>query len=148
VVEDNVEPIPFGKAAVRREGTQISIITYGACVPKALKAAEELAAGGIEAEVIDLRTLFPLDYDLIEASVRKTHRALVVTEEPRIGGVGGELVASIQENVFDALEAPVARIGGAYSPIPHSPPLVEQCVPQPGDIARVAAKLVTKSRAH
>jgi pyruvate dehydrogenase E1 component beta subunit len=146
VIDDNVEPIPLGKALVRRPGSHITIVTYGACMPKALKAADELAAGGIEAEVIDLRTLFPLDYDLIEASVRKTRHALVVTEEPRIGGVGGELVASIQENVFDALEAPVARMGGAYTPIPHSPPLVEQCVPQAADIARVAAKVVARKR--
>jgi pyruvate dehydrogenase E1 component beta subunit len=146
VIDDNVEPIPLGKALVRRPGSHISIVTYGACMPKALKAADELAAAGIEAEVIDLRTLFPLDYDLIEASVRKTRHALVVTEEPRIGGVGGELVASIQENVFDSLDAPVARIGGAYTPIPHSPPLVEQCVPQPADIARVAAKVVARKR--
>ncbi len=146
VVDDDVEPIPFGKALVRRPGTAISIITYGACVPKALKAAEELAAAGIEAEVIDLRTLFPLDYDLIEASVRKTRHALVVTEEPRIGGVAGEVVASLQESVFDSLDAPIARIGGAYTPIPHSPPLVEQCVPQAPDIARVAAQVVARRR--
>jgi pyruvate dehydrogenase E1 component beta subunit len=147
VVEDNVEPIPFGRGLIRRAGTALTIVTYGACVPKVLKAADELANAGIDCEVIDLRTLFPLDYDMIETSVRKTRRALVVTEEPRIGGVAGELVSSIQENVFDHLDAPVRRLGGIYSPIPHSPPLVEQSIPQAADVVRAATALVAARRA-
>ncbi len=141
VVDDDLEPIPFGKASIRRAGTALTIVTYGICVGKALKAADQLAAEGIEAEVIDLRTLFPIDYALIEESVRKTRRAIVLTEEPRVGGVAGELLASIQENCFDVLHGPVRRVGGAYSPVPHSPPLIEAYLPQIEDVIRTA-KLV------
>lgn len=143
-VPEDLEPIPFGKAVVRREGADITIVTYGACVAKALKAADELAAVGTTCEVIDLRTLYPLDYDLIEVSVRKTGRALVLTEEPGIGGVAGELASSIQEDVFDFLDAPVLRLAGAYTPIPHSPALVETCVPQVADIVRVVKTSLNK----
>ncbi len=138
IVDDDAEPIPFGKASIRRPGTDLTIVTYGICVGKALKAAEQLATEGVEIEVIDLRTLFPIDYALIEASVNKTGRAIVLTEEPRVGGVAGELISAIQESCFDALHGPVRRVGGVYSPIPHSPPLIESYIPQVDDILRTA----------
>lgn len=145
VVDDEVAPLPFGEAAVRRPGTDITVVTYGICVGKAIKAADLLAADGIECEVIDLRSLYPIDYDRIFNSVCGTGRALVVTEEPNIGGIAGELAASIQENCFHALKAPVRRVGGFYSPIPHSPPLMETYVPGVEEIVAVAAKVVRRN---
>jgi pyruvate dehydrogenase E1 component beta subunit len=95
-----------------------------------MKAAEILAADGIELEVIDLRTIFPLDMDLIEESVRKTGRALVVTEEPPYASVASEVAASIQENTFDYLDAPITRVTAAHAPIAHAPQLMEAEIPQ------------------
>jgi len=147
VVDEITEPLPFGRGLVRREGTDISVVTYGAGVTKSLKAADELLSQGIACEIIDLRTLYPLDYDLIEESVRKTRRCLVVTEEPSGRGIAGDIAASVQEAVFDLLEAPVGRLGGAHTPVPHSAPLVEQCVPQVADvIAYVTASFATRPK--
>jgi pyruvate dehydrogenase E1 component beta subunit len=107
-------------------------------VHKALQAAERLAGEGISAEVIDLRTVFPLDLELVEESVRKTSRLVVVGEAPRHGGIGAEVAAAVQEAVFDHLDGPVLRVGGRHSPIPHSPVLFESLIPQAADIERAA----------
>jgi pyruvate/2-oxoglutarate/acetoin dehydrogenase E1 component len=123
------ELVPFGSAAIRRTGTAVTLVSYSYPVRRVLDAAAALADEGIDAEVIDLRTLQPLDLDTVEASVRKTGRALVVDEAPRFGGFAAELVASIQEAVFDYLDAPVLRIGGAFAPIAHSPTLMEAAIP-------------------
>ena len=122
--------VPIGKANVTRPGRHVTLISAGIVVQKALKAAEALAADGIEAEVIDLRTIFPLDMDLIADSIRKTGRAVVVTEEPPYASVASEIAASIQESVFEYLDAPITRITAAHSPIPHAPRLMEALLPQ------------------
>ena len=113
-----------------REGRKATLISAGIVVTKVLKAAEALAADGVDVEVIDLRTIFPLDTDLIAASVRKTGRAIVVTEEPPYASVASEIAASIQEDVFEYLDAPVARVTAAHSPIPHAPGMMEALIPQ------------------
>jgi pyruvate dehydrogenase E1 component beta subunit len=126
--------IPLGKAKVVREGTKATLVSAGIVVGKALKAAEMLAAQGIEVEVVDLRTIFPLDTETIAASVRKTGRAIVVTEEPPYASVASEIAASLQEDIFDYLDAPVVRLTAAHAPIPHAPNLMEALIPQVADI--------------
>jgi pyruvate dehydrogenase E1 component beta subunit len=122
--------VPIGKAAVVRPGRHVTLISSGIVVQKAVKAAEVLAGDGIEVEVIDLRTILPLDIDLVMESVRRTGRAMVVTEEPPYASVASEIAASIQEEAFDYLDAPVARITAAHAPIPHAPQLMEALLPQ------------------
>ncbi len=116
VVPEDFE-VPFGKARLRRTGEHLSIITYGNTVHFSLEAAEELAKEGIEVEVLDLRSLNPLDYDAIKATVTKTHRALIVHEDKVFGGFGGELVGVINEHCFEALDAPVRRVGSPFVPV-------------------------------
>jgi pyruvate dehydrogenase E1 component beta subunit len=136
------ELVPFGKARIVRAGNDVTLVTYSIMVRKGLEAAERLAADGIEVEVIDLRTVFPLDLELIEASVRKTNRLVVAGEAPRFGGIASEVAATVQEAVFDYLDAPVLRVGGRHAPIPHSPPLFEAIIPQVEDVARAVRHLV------
>lgn len=133
-VEDKVEPIPFGKAKVKREGRDVTVITYGKQVYDALHASEELSKEGIDVEVIDLRSLYPLDKDAIFKSVAKTNRVLIVTEENKRGGFGGEISATIAEECFDELDAPVVRIGTLNTPIPFSPELEDYVLPSAKDI--------------
>jgi pyruvate dehydrogenase E1 component beta subunit len=121
---------PIGKAAVARPGRDITLISSGIVVQKALKAAETLTADGVEAEVIDLRTIFPLDTETIIESVRATGRAVVVTEETPYASVASEVAATIQEEAFDYLDAPVTRLTAAHAPIPHAPQLLEALLPQ------------------
>ncbi|QWU15374.1 pyruvate dehydrogenase E1 component beta subunit [Paenibacillus sophorae] len=135
-VPDKVSKVPFGSAAIAREGADVSIITYGKQVHDALKAAAALAKDGIEAEVIDLRSLYPLDKETIFRSVAKTHRALVVTEEVKRGGYGGELSALVSEQCFDELDAPVVRIGALDSPVPYSQVLESLVLPSVEDIVK------------
>jgi len=116
--------VPLGKAAVRREGRDLTVLTYGAMVPLSLEAAEQMAKRGIEAEVIDLRTLAPLDKDTILSSVRKTSKCMIVHEDKRTMGIGAELAAIVGEEAFDDLDGPIVRITGPDIPaMPFSPPL-------------------------
>jgi pyruvate/2-oxoglutarate/acetoin dehydrogenase E1 component len=135
--------VPLGKGIVCRHGKDITIVAYSIMVEKSLQAAANLAQEGIEAEVIDLRTVFPLDLDLIETSVRRTGRLIVAGEAPRHGGIGAEVAATIQETLFDYLDAPILRVGGAHAPIPHSPPLFEALIPQAADVERAVRYAVT-----
>jgi pyruvate/2-oxoglutarate/acetoin dehydrogenase E1 component len=128
-VPDDEYLVPMGKAAVRREGTDVTIISYSLMVSHCLEAAEELAADGIEAEVLDLRSLRPLDWDAIARSVRRTHRVVIAHEACRTGGVGGELAAEIGEQLFDDLDAPIVRVGAKDVPMPFSPPLEKFVLP-------------------
>lgn len=127
--------VPLGKAAVAREGTDCSIITYGRTVLDALEVAESLAAEGISVEVIDLRTIAPYDEETVNASVRKTGRALVLHEAVKQYGTGAEVAARLQEQMFGALKAPVLRIGGAFSAVPMASALEQAWIPQKGAIA-------------
>lgn len=129
--------IPFGKAAVRREGGDLTVVATGLMVGRALAAAERLAAEGVELCVIDPRTLVPLDVDTIVASVERTSRALVVHEAVRTAGPGAEIAAQITERAFFALDAPVWRLGGTDTPLPQDPELEQLCIP--GEDAIVAA---------
>lgn len=130
------ELVPFGRAAVRRAGDDVTVVAHSIMAPKSVEAAERLAAEGIDCEVIDLRTVFPLDIETVKASVRKTGRLVVAGESPRFGGIGAELVATIQEACFDDLDGPLLRVGAAHSPIPHSPVLIKPLIPDVEDVVR------------
>jgi 2-oxoisovalerate dehydrogenase E1 component beta subunit len=133
--------VPIGKARVAREGSDVSIITYAATVWKSLEAADELEKDGISVEVIDLRSLAPLDDDAIIATVKKTNRVLVVHEDTRTGGIAGEITARINEMAFEWLDAPVLRVTAADVPLPYSPPLEDYVLPQPADIVKAVRRL-------
>ncbi len=129
--------VPLGKARVAREGKDLSIITYAATVWKALEAAEQLEReDGVSVEVIDLRTLLPLDAEAIVATVKKTNRVLVVHEDTATGGMAGEIIARINELAFEWLDAPVRRVAAHDVPLPYAPPLEDFVLPQASDIVR------------
>ena len=134
--------VPIGKARTAREGKDLSIITYGATVWKALEAAEQLEKeDGLRAEVIDLRSLLPMDDDAIMATVKKTSRVMIVHEDTRTGGIAGELTARINERGFEWLDAPVLRVTAADVPLPYAPPLEDYVLPQTADVVTVARRL-------
>ncbi len=135
-------PVDIDRAVVRRAGTDVSLITYGGSLPKTLAAAEMLAAEGISAEVLDLRSLRPLDEPAILGSVARTHRAVVVDEAWRSGSLAAEVSARIMEGAFYDLDAPVARVCSAEVPMPYAQHLEQAAVPQPERIADVAKGLV------
>lgn len=134
--------VPLGHAAVRREGKDISLITYGSPVYLALEAATILESKGIGLEVIDLRTLVPLDKETMVASFRKTNRAIVLHEAPKSGGFGGELASILVEESFDNLAAPIIRLGAKQTPVPTNPVLEDWYLPSIGDIVAAAEKLM------
>lgn len=133
--------VEIGKGRVVRSGRDLSIITFGAMVLTALDAAEELEREGLDVEVIDLRTLAPLDKETILASVKKTNRAMVLHEASRTGGIGGEIAATIAEEAFEWLDAPVVRVASIDTPVPYSPPLEDYYLPQTKDVLAAARKL-------
>jgi pyruvate/2-oxoglutarate/acetoin dehydrogenase E1 component len=133
---------PIGKARIAREGRDVSIVTYASAVWKALEAAEQVdREDGLSVEVVDLRTLLPMDDDAITATVKKTNRVLIVHEDTRTGGVAGEITARINENAFEWLDAPVLRVTAADVPLPYSPPLEDYVLPQTSDIVLALRKL-------
>ena len=139
--------VPFARAAIRRPGGQVTVVAYGVMVGRALAAAERLASDGIEAEVIDLRTLAPLDLNLIEESVRRTRALVVAAEDYRPVGLGGEIAATVQENLAGALAAPVLRVGAPFAPVPHSPVLAAALSPSVEDVERSARRVVSLAAA-
>jgi len=141
-VPDDDYIVPLGKAAVRREGTDLSIITFGAMVHTALEAAQKLAAEGVDAEVLDLRSLAPLDKDAVLTTVARTSRALLLYEATLTGGIGGELAAIIAEDAFEYLDAPIVRIASADTPVPYSPPLEAAFLPSVEKVVTGAKRLV------
>ena len=141
-VPDDDYIVPLGKAAVRREGSDLSIVTFGAMVYTALDAAARLAERGVEADVIDLRSLAPLDRDAVLTSVAKTSRALLLHEATRTGGIGGELAAIIAEEAFEYLDAPVMRVASLDAPVPYSPPLEAAFLPSVEKVVEAATRLV------
>ncbi len=126
--------IPLGKADVKRSGKDVTIIAYSRQVAFAMEAAKELAIQGIDAEVVDLRSLVPLDWETIEASVKKTHKVVVVQEAVKRGGYAGEIATQIMENAFDELDAPVKRVAGLNVVLPFSPALEDAAYPSIKDI--------------
>jgi 2-oxoisovalerate dehydrogenase E1 component len=143
-VPDGEYLIPFGQAAIRRAGTDLTMVGIGFTVKQALDAAEQLAAEGISAEVIDPRTLAPLDMGTILASVHKTGRLLVVDEDFAPCGVGAEIATQVMEAAFDDLDAPVRRVNGLFAPAPYSPPLYEPMVPSVKGIVQAARELLAE----
>ena len=141
-VADDPEPIPIGEAAVLRSGEDVTIVALSRLVDDALTAAERLAADGIEAEVIDPRTLVPLDLDTIVESVKRTNRLVVAHEAVEHGGFGAELVAEVQGAAFDHLDAPIQRVGAPFTPIPVSPPLEDAYLPGADEVYAAALKAV------
>jgi len=134
--------VPLGAADVKRKGSDLTIVTWSREVLFALDAAAKLAAEGVDAEIIDLRSLVPLDREAILASVRKTRRLLVVHEAIKRGGYGGEIAALVAEEAFDDLDAPPRRLAGVETPIPYAAHLERGVIPQVEDIVRVAKELV------
>jgi 2-oxoisovalerate dehydrogenase E1 component beta subunit len=133
--------VPIGKAEVKRPGAGLSIITYGAMVHLALEAAQLLEKDGVDLEVVDLRTLIPLDKETIYGSVRKTGKVIVLHEDNKTGGIGAEIAALLAEECFDCLDGPVVRIAAPDTPVPFSTPLEEFFLPKTGDIVEAARKL-------
>lgn len=133
---DSFEPIPLGKGDIKRSGEDVTIIATGKMVHEALAAAKILEEDGISAEVLDPRTLYPLDKKLIAQSLGKTHKAVIVTEENRRGGYGGEISAIIAEEMFDLLDCPIVRIGALDTPVPFAPVLEQAYLPNAQDIVK------------
>jgi 2-oxoisovalerate dehydrogenase E1 component beta subunit len=140
-VPEGDDVIPIGKAEVKRQGSTISVIAYGAMVQQSLEAAEKLVPEGIDLEVVDLRTLQPLDMETILTSVKKTGRALVVHEASKTGGIGGEIAARLVEEAFRFLDAPVVRVAAPHTPVPFSPVLEDTYLPNADKIALKAREL-------
>jgi pyruvate/2-oxoglutarate/acetoin dehydrogenase E1 component len=135
--------VPLGKGRVARAGRDLSIITYAAMVHVALEAAEQLSRDGIEVEVLDLRTLSPLDREAIAETVRRTNKVLILHEDVRTGGIAGEVAAIINEEAFDSLDGPIVRLTAIDTPVPFSPPQEEYFLPQVSDVVREARKLTS-----
>ena len=134
--------VPFGRAALAREGRDVTVVAHGRMRSPALAAAAQLASDGIECEVLDLRSLRPLDMDTVAGSVRRTHRAVVVEEQQAPFGVAAEVAAGIQERCFDSLDAPVARVSGEDVPMPYARNLERLAQPNEAKIARAVRRIV------
>ena len=143
-VPEREHAVPFGSAKVVREGTDLTIVATAYMVHEALTAADDLAARGIAAEVVDPRSLQPLDIDTIVASVRKTHRVLTVHEAVEFGGIGAEINAQIATTAFDDLDAPPLRFGAPFSPVPYSPVLEQEWLVNQQNIFDAALELATQ----
>ena len=141
-VPDEPYRLPFGKAELSREGSDVTLIGYGGSFHQAFRAATQLASEGIEADVLNLRTLRPLDVDAILTSVRKTNRVVVVEDDWEFGGFAGEIATIIQEQAFDDLDGPVLRCSGADVPMPYNGALEQAALPQEADIVRLVKTMV------
>jgi pyruvate/2-oxoglutarate/acetoin dehydrogenase E1 component len=134
--------VPLGKADIKREGKDITVVATAMMVGRALSAAEKLAADGISLEVVDPRTLSPLDEETILNSVKKTHRLLIVHEEVKFAGSGAEIAAMVAEKAFDYLDAPIVRVGAPFTPVPFSPALEQEFIPSEEKIIRAVKKMI------
>jgi pyruvate dehydrogenase E1 component beta subunit len=142
-VPEDAGPIPFGQANICREGTDVTIVALSKMVYSALEAAETLAGKGISVEVVDPRTITPLDIETILKSVKKTHSLVVAHEAVKVGGAGAEIAAQVAEAAIDYLDSPIMRVGAPFIPVPFSPPLEEAYTPGAEEI--VAAVLAIRS---
>ena len=133
---------PLGKARIHREGTDVTVITWGAMVYTAGEAAEELAKDGVSVEIVDLRTILPWDKEAVLESVSKCSKVLVLHEDTRTGGFGGEIAATIAEEAFEDLDGPVKRIAAPDTPVPFSPVLEKAFIPQAADVVAGLRDLV------
>jgi pyruvate dehydrogenase E1 component beta subunit len=141
-VADDVAPAPLGRARIARPGRDVTVVALSRLVPEALAAAEELAGEGIEVEVVDPRTLVPLDLGTIVESVARTHRVVVAHEAVAHGGFGAEITAQVQAAAFDELDAPIGRVGAPFAPVPFSPPLEDDYLPGRKDVAAAVRALL------
>jgi pyruvate dehydrogenase E1 component beta subunit len=141
-IDEAAGPAEIQRAAVRRAGKDVTIVTYGGSLPKAMAAAEELARDGIETEVVDLRTLRPLDTAAVLESLAKTHRMVVVDEGWRTCSLSAEISARVMEEGFDDLDAPVARVCSAEVPMPYAKHLEEAALPQPAGIVAAVRSML------
>jgi pyruvate dehydrogenase E1 component beta subunit len=144
-VPETLEPIPLGSARIVREGSDVTVIALGPLVGRSLIAAEQAEAEGISVEVIDPRTLQPLDEQTLIDSVKKTNRAVVAHEAVRRMGFGAEIAAMLQEKAFDWLDAPVERVGAPFTPMPFAPVMEQFTVPQPEDVLAAIRRTVERS---
>ena len=140
-VPENDYTVPIGKARLHREGRDLSIITYAAMVHTAQEAADLLAKEGVEVEILDLRTLSPLDREAIVQTVKKTNKVILLHEDTKTGGLAGEIAAIINEEAFEDLDGPIVRITALDTPVPFSPPLEHFFLPKVEDVVREARKL-------
>jgi pyruvate dehydrogenase E1 component beta subunit len=143
-VAEALEPIPLGQARVVREGTDVTVIALGPLVHRALEAAEQAEAEGISVEIVDPRTLQPLDEETLVESVKKTNRAVVAHEAVTRMGFGAEVAAMLQEKAFDWLDAPIERVGAPFTPIPFAPPMEKFIVPGPAEVLAAIRKTVAR----
>jgi pyruvate dehydrogenase E1 component beta subunit len=141
-VPDEEYAIPLGQAEVHREGADVTLVGYSGSVYQCMQAADLLASNGVSAEVINLRTLNPLDVETIVHSIAKTHRAVLVEDDWKFGGFQGEVSATIMEHAFDELDAPIGRVCGADVPIPYAKELEQAALPQPAQIVAAAKALM------
>jgi acetoin:2,6-dichlorophenolindophenol oxidoreductase subunit beta len=144
-VPEELEPIPIGKARVHREGEDVTVVATGRLVHESLKAAEELEQDGISVEVVDPRTLQPLDEEALVASVKKTNRCVVAHEAVTRMGFGAEVAAVIQYQAFDWLDAPIERVGAKFTPLPFAPIMEEWCIPHARDVVDAIRRTVGKA---
>jgi pyruvate dehydrogenase E1 component beta subunit len=144
-VPDELEPIPLGKARVHREGQDVTVVATGRLVHEALKAADEAEDEGISVEVVDPRTLLPLDEEAIVASVRKTTRCVTAHEAVVRGGFGAELAAVVQHGAFDWLDAPIERVGAKFAPLPFAPAMEQWVVPHAQDVLEAIRRTVARA---
>jgi acetoin:2,6-dichlorophenolindophenol oxidoreductase subunit beta len=144
-VPEQIDPIPLGKARVHREGTDVTVVATGRLVHEALKAADEAEQDGVSVEVVDPRTLSPLDTETIVESVKKTTRCVTAHEAVVQGGFGAELAAVIQHGAFDYLDAPIERVGAKFAPLPFAPVMEEWCVPHAADVLAAIKRTVERS---
>jgi pyruvate dehydrogenase E1 component beta subunit len=141
-VPDELEPIPLGKARVIREGSDVTVIAIGPLVHRAVAAAKQAEEDGISVEIVDPRTLQPLDEETLVASVKKTNRAVVAHEAVTRMGFGAEVTAILQEQAFDWLDAPIERVGAKFTPLPFAPVMEQFVVPQPDDVLAAIRRTV------
>lgn len=136
--------IPLGVAEIKRKGTDVTIVSFGKIIKEAYKAAEELAKEGIECEIIDLRTVRPMDHNAIMESVKKTNRLVILEEAWPFGNVATEITYQVQSQVFDYLDAPIIKINTADTPAPYSPVLLKEWLPNSGDVVKAVKKVLYK----
>jgi 2-oxoisovalerate dehydrogenase E1 component beta subunit len=140
-IPDGDYTVPLGRAVVRREGKELTILSYGAMMHTSLEAVELLTKEGIDAELIDLRTLLPLDRETILQSVKKTNKLMVVHEDTKTGGIAGDIAAVVCESAFEELDGPILRVTSLDTPVPYAPSLEERFLPNVNDVVRTAREL-------
>jgi pyruvate dehydrogenase E1 component beta subunit len=141
-VPEEAYTIPFGQADIKREGSDVTLVATANMVHTALGAAEKLAGDGVSVEVVDPRTLYPLDMETIIASVEKTHRLVILHEEVKFAGSGAEIAAQVAEEAFDYLDAPIVRVAAPYCPVPFSPPLEKAYIPSEEELIAAVEKVM------